>query len=84
MDVGAPSNFERLAALPEGAADVHVELVDDETIRAFATARRRTGIRRVFAHSSYLINAAAPDAEIRRKSWAGLADELAGLLFPEG
>ena len=24
----------------------------DEAIRAFATARRRTGIRRVFAHSS--------------------------------
>lgn len=34
MDVGAPSNFERLAALPAGAGDVRVERVDDESIRA--------------------------------------------------
>ncbi|HET9555471.1 MAG TPA: deoxyribonuclease IV [Anaeromyxobacteraceae bacterium] len=30
----------------------------------------------VAAHSSYLINAAAADPEIRAKSWAALADEL--------
>ena len=34
MDVGAPSNFERLGTLPEDPRDVRVELVDDETIRA--------------------------------------------------
>ena len=34
MDVGAPSNFERLAALPREAAEVRVELVDDAAIRA--------------------------------------------------
>ncbi|UUR08353.1 threonine synthase [Sphingomonas glaciei] len=33
MDVGAPSNFERVAALGDGAAEVTVELVDDEAIR---------------------------------------------------
>lgn len=32
MDVGAPSNFERLITLPEEQRDVHVELVDDEAI----------------------------------------------------
>src|SRR5262249_5959460 len=42
----------------------------DEAIRAFATARRRTGIRRVFAHSSYLINLASPD----RTAWAQAVD----------
>jgi threonine synthase len=34
MDVGAPSNFERLAALPAGAGDVQVERVEDDSIRA--------------------------------------------------
>ena len=33
MDVGAPSNFERLIHLPEAARQVLVERVDDETIR---------------------------------------------------
>ncbi len=34
MDVGAPSNFERLAALPDAARAVRVELVEDDAIRA--------------------------------------------------
>ncbi|MCH8490742.1 MAG: threonine synthase [Oceanicaulis sp.] len=32
MDVGAPSNFERLAALPAGLGDVQVERVEDDAI----------------------------------------------------
>lgn len=34
MDVGAPSNFERLVELPEADREIAVELVDDDTIRA--------------------------------------------------
>jgi threonine synthase len=34
MDVGAPSNFERLIHLPAELREVDVELVDDDTIRA--------------------------------------------------
>lgn len=34
MDVGAPSNFERLVALPEAHREVRVELVDDNSISA--------------------------------------------------
>jgi threonine synthase len=34
MDVGNPSNFERLIALPEELRQVRVELVNDEQIRA--------------------------------------------------
>ncbi|HXG80265.1 MAG TPA: threonine synthase [Sphingomicrobium sp.] len=34
MDVGAPSNFERLTALPEDQRKLQVELVDDEAIKA--------------------------------------------------
>ena len=41
--------------------------LDADQIRAFAAARRRTGIRFAFAHASYLINLAAPsDAQWRR------------------
>ena len=32
MDVGAPSNFERLAALPRDLRELHVELVEDDAI----------------------------------------------------
>ena len=34
MDVGAPSNFERVAALGDALGEVSVERVDDDTIRA--------------------------------------------------
>ncbi|HYC95690.1 MAG TPA: threonine synthase [Sphingomicrobium sp.] len=34
MDVGNPSNFERLIAMPEAQRKVRVELVDDDQIRA--------------------------------------------------
>jgi deoxyribonuclease-4 len=49
-------------------------LEPDEVAR-FRAEARRTALPAA-AHSSYLINAAAGDPEIRRKSWAGLADEL--------
>jgi deoxyribonuclease-4 len=47
-----------------------------EAIRAFAAARRRTGIRHVFAHASYLINLASPDPPAWRRAVDGLADEV--------
>lgn len=50
--------------------------LDDEAIRAFATARRRTGLWRVFAHSSYLINLASPDAEAWAQAVDAFTDEL--------
>jgi threonine synthase len=34
MDVGAPSNFERLVHLPSHARELHVQMVDDAAIRA--------------------------------------------------
>jgi len=49
--------------------------LEAEEIARFRAEARRTG-KPVAAHSSYLINAAAGDPEIRRKSWAALADEL--------
>jgi deoxyribonuclease-4 len=49
-------------------------LEDDEVAR-FRGEARRTG-KPVAAHASYLINCAAADRVIRKKSWAALAEEL--------
>ena len=50
--------------------------IPDDHARLFCEERHRTGIDRVVAHASYLINLASPDAELHRKSTAALVDEL--------
>jgi deoxyribonuclease-4 len=49
--------------------------LDDGEVRAFRSEARRTG-KPVAAHSSYLINCASSDRDIREKSWRALSDEL--------
>ena len=49
--------------------------LDDGEVQAFRSEARRTR-KPVAAHSSYLINCAASDRAIRKKSWSALADEL--------
>jgi deoxyribonuclease-4 len=49
--------------------------LEDGEVEAFRGEARRTG-KPVAAHSSYLINCASEDREIRRKSWDALRDEL--------
>jgi deoxyribonuclease-4 len=51
------------------------ELEEDE-VKAFHAESSRTGMP-VAAHSSYLINCASSDRDIRKKSWKALAEELA-------
>ena len=48
----------------------------DEDVRAFARARRRTGIRLVFAHASYLVNLAAPANAAWAQAVDAFTDEL--------
>jgi deoxyribonuclease-4 len=50
--------------------------LDTEAIRTFGAARRRTGIRRVFAHASYLINLASPDSTAWAQALDAFTDEL--------
>ena len=45
-------------------------------VEAFLTARRETGVGPIVSHASYLINLAAPDAVLRRRSIDALIDEL--------
>jgi deoxyribonuclease-4 len=49
--------------------------LEDGEVEAFRKEARRTR-KPVAAHSSYLINCASPDRDIRAKSWTALADEL--------
>ena len=49
--------------------------LEDEEVSAFHSEARRSGLP-VAAHSSYLINCASADRDIRKKSWGALADEL--------
>lgn len=76
--------LERGAELACGAVQIFVKnqrqwaarpLSGDE-VRAFVAARRRTRIRSVFAHASYLINLAAPDPVAWARAVEVFADEL--------
>ncbi len=48
----------------------------DEAVRRFKKARRTTGITKVFAHSTYLINLATPAGAEWRRAVDAFADEL--------
>jgi deoxyribonuclease IV len=50
--------------------------IDPDAAAAFRAAVRKAGLSLVVAHDSYLINPAAADAALRKKSIAGLAEEL--------
>ena len=47
-----------------------------DEVRAFAAARRRTRLRSVFAHASYLINLASPEPAAWSRAVDAFADEL--------
>src|SRR5262245_49519324 len=76
--------LERASSLGCGTAQIFVKshrqwaarpLLDAE-VRAFAAARRRTGLRIVFAHASYLLNLAAPAPPAWRQAVDAFTDEL--------
>src|SRR3989442_9475685 len=50
--------------------------LEADEIRLFRAARRHTGIRRVFAHSSYLINFASPHPSAWAQAVTAFTDEL--------
>ena len=50
--------------------------LSEEEIAQFRVAKKETGITTVVAHDSYLYNFAAPNEPLRKKSVAGLIDEM--------
>lgn len=71
MDVGAPSNFERLAALPDDGRQVRVELVDDDSIRRRIAADHAGFGYTWCPHSAIAAEAHArlPDEERSERPW---------------
>jgi threonine synthase len=67
MDVGAPSNFERLIALPPELREVQVELVDDDAIRARIRADYQASGYVWCPHSATAAEAYARLSETERK-----------------
>ena len=57
MDVGNPSNFERLAFLPPGAGQVRVELVTDDEIKARISSEYRAERQLLCPHSATALEA---------------------------
>ena len=50
--------------------------IPDGDAREFASERKRTGIRPIVAHASYLINLASPDKALWKKSVDAMVVEL--------
>ena len=75
MDVGNPSNFERLAALPAEHARVRVERVEDEAIRARISAERAESGYLWCPHSATAAEAYArlPESERAARPWIAAA-----------
>lgn len=75
MDVGNPSNFERLSALPPEVRDVRVELVTDEEIKARIASEYRTSGYVWCPHSATTAEAWSqlPNAERSDRPWIAMA-----------
>jgi threonine synthase len=75
MDVGAPSNFERVAALPPAAREVRVDLVEDAAIAARIVADYAASGYVWCPHSATAAEAFArlPEAEREGRPWIACA-----------
>ncbi len=65
-----------LQIFTKNASQWRGKAIDDTAALAFRAAWEESGIGPVFAHAGYLINLAAPEAELREKSKAAFLDEL--------
>jgi threonine synthase len=73
MDVGNPSNFERLAFLPPQARNVRVELVGDEQIKARISAEFALSHRAWCPHSATAFEAWSRLPDQHKQPWIAAA-----------
>jgi threonine synthase len=75
MDVGNPSNFERVTALPPEGRAVGVQLVTDDEIKACIATEYRDNGYVWCPHSATAVEAWSrlPDAERSSRPWIALA-----------
>jgi deoxyribonuclease-4 len=76
VDRAEASGCEALQIFTKSAGQWRGRELPEDEIGLFRKRIRQTRIRPVVAHNSYLINLAAADASLRRRSIAALGDEL--------
>jgi deoxyribonuclease IV len=76
VDRAAASGCDALQIFTKSAGQWRARELPDEEIALFRRRVQETGIHPVVAHNSYLINVAAADGALRRKSIAALREEL--------
>ena len=76
VDRAEASGCQALQIFTKSAGQWRARTLPPEEIALFRRRVRQTRIRPVVAHNSYLINVAAADASLRRKSIEALRDEL--------
>jgi deoxyribonuclease-4 len=76
VDRAEASGCEALQIFTKSAGQWRARVLPDEEVALFRRRVRETGIRPVIAHNSYLINVAAADSALRRKSIEALREEL--------
>jgi threonine synthase len=73
MDVGNPSNFERLVSLPPEASDVRVELVGDEQIKARISAEFASSGHAWCPHTATALEAWSRLPDLHQRPWIAAA-----------
>lgn len=76
VDRAEASGCEALQVFTKSAGQWRARPLPGDEVASFRRRVRQTGIRPVLAHNSYLINIAASDAVLRRRSLEALAEEL--------
>jgi deoxyribonuclease-4 len=76
VDRAEASGCQALQIFTKSAGQWRARPLPPEEVRAFRRRVRQTGIRPVVAHNSYLINVAASDRALRRRSVDALIEEL--------
>jgi deoxyribonuclease IV len=76
VDRAEASGCEALQIFTKSAGQWRARELSDEEVARFRRRVRQTRVRPVVAHNSYLINVAAADPALRRKSIDALGDEL--------
>jgi deoxyribonuclease-4 len=76
VDRAEASGCDALQIFTKSAGQWRARVLPDEEVALFRRRVRETGIRPVIAHNSYLINLAAAESALRRKSIEALREEL--------
>jgi deoxyribonuclease-4 len=76
LERGLQAGCRTIQVFLKNSSQWHAKALTAADKEMFEAAARRTGIAPVLAHSSYLINLAAPDPALYRKSLAAFVQEL--------